>query len=495
MSGRQAKKYRMELYNYLYVHKAEIMSAIASVADDIRLPSEYKGQMGLLGGSGSPPPVLNEVAEAMDKASRSLVNVASLDFKLRKIVKSVYGDEWDAACVSTCEAALFVSSDVLFAPSFLQKGDGYRSTYIAPYERHIHHQGGYGAPFPPRYKDIAADRGATAGELSMYAKRLYNTKVVFVPLTDASYACHGIKYHPCPLLVNVDPNESVKRINDVAEIHAHELAGFTSICYDTPGYGHTDGENRFPRLAQGIGEVASQFGVPFLADNARGAPFVGVDPESIDCDVIAYSADKAFGGPTAGLMIGREEVMTQIRRATGTHGQRWGTPVSHGKAGYVAMDPGKEALSGLIAALEILRDAPERLTARVDRLHELAEEISDDVLNEEFKNGVIISKSHNCLDIEINYQNTWNGEEWGLPIFSVEDMYSGTNLIQYGIGALGIGAPLSYDANILVGPLNLSTSDDELDEDKAALGLKALFGTMNVLWDYVKRAESEQASA
>ena len=44
--------------------------------------------------------------------------------------------------------------------------------------------------------------------------------------------------------------------------------------------------------------------------------------------------DKVSGAPTAGLIIGKEEVMVPLRRDLGVHGDRWRTGVSHGKAAY-----------------------------------------------------------------------------------------------------------------------------------------------------------------
>ena len=80
---------------------------------------------------------------------------------------------------------------------------------------------------------------------------------------------------------------------------------------------------------------------------------------------MCYSMDKASSSVTAGLIIGKEDVMIDIRRALGVHGDRWGTGASHGKAAYVTIDPGKEALVGVIASLKVLRDHPERLKDRL----------------------------------------------------------------------------------------------------------------------------------
>src|SRR5205807_2442094 len=140
------------------------------------------------------------VSEAIEAGARRVINSAVLDESIRVLIKDFYGDEWDAACINTCEAGLWVSFDTLFTPPFTGRGTTYRARYVAPYERHLHHQGGYGRPFPPRYKDLFADRGTTAGELGFYGKRMADLDVVYVPLAGARYECHGLKYHPAPLL-------------------------------------------------------------------------------------------------------------------------------------------------------------------------------------------------------------------------------------------------------------------------------------------------------
>ena len=50
---------------------------------------------------------------------------------------------------------------------------------------------------------------------------------------------------------------------------------------------------------------------------------IGTDLRKINADVMLYIMDKASGAPTAGLIIGKEEVMVPLRRALGVHGDRW----------------------------------------------------------------------------------------------------------------------------------------------------------------------------
>jgi hypothetical protein len=437
----------------------------------------------MLGGSGGPPILGGSVRAAIEEGSRRLVSLSSLDDRIRVLVKEAYGDEWDGVAVSTCEGALWVVFEALAKPPMLLRGDKYQASFVTPLERHSHHQASYGAPFPPWLKDHMADRGVTSGELGLQAKRCENLSTVFVPLSEARYECHGIKYHPAFLLLNTDGAASAAKIRTVAERHVAGLAAIVSMGYDTPGYGYRDKDSTgAPVLQSALGELAAEFGIPYIVDNARGTPFLGLDPRKVDASVVVYSTDKAFGGPTGGLIIGREEYMVPVRRAVGVHGNRWGTTSSHGKAGYVMVDPGKEALLGIIAALENIRSCPDILTEPVESLLSLTETIAAEELGE-LADFLTITHSNNSLAVEINYEQTWESDS-PIPIFPIEDYYSGANLIQYGMKAAGVSPPLCYDGNIVVGPLsNMCDEEGVLNEARAEFALRTLFRGIKHLTD------------
>lgn len=452
-------KYKFEMYRYFEKNFQDLLAKAREIPKKVGMPSELQGNIGLTGAvSSCHGLLLKEISDRIESGTRKVIENSVLDEEIRKIVKSVYGDEWDAAAINTCEAALLVTFDALFSPPFQGRGTNYRARYIAPYEKHLHHQGGYGRPFPPRYKDIFADRGCTAGEYGFYGKRLENLDAIYVRLEGASYEPHGIKYHPTPLLSKVDTEKTLEKVREVARQHAPFLTGITSLSYDTPGYGYHDrDEDGTPRLQKGYAKIAHEFGVPYVGDNAWGNPFIGTDPRKVDADIMMYSMDKAAGGPTVGLIIGKEEPMVQIRRALGIHGERWGTGASHGKSAYVSLDPGKEALTGLIATLEILRDKPELITGPVDALY--------DIVVEEFaalghhRERFNIFKSYNGSAVEVNYEREWLEKGWGLPLFPIEDMYAGCNILQTGMKAMGIVPTLAYDGNIFITP-GLGTVDE-----------------------------------
>ena len=158
-------QFKFQMYRQLQANLGKIYAEAAEAAKDI-VPENIRGKFGLTGAiSGCPSPLRKDIQEASRKGAQEVVPLAKLVDELREIVKSVYGDEFDACPIATCEAGLWVAFDCLFSPPNLGRGDNYRARYIAPYEKHMHHQGGYGRPFPPKFKDYLADRGSTPGEL------------------------------------------------------------------------------------------------------------------------------------------------------------------------------------------------------------------------------------------------------------------------------------------------------------------------------------------
>lgn len=451
-------KYKFEMYKALQANIPAIYAEAKKAAEELAIPDDMKGKFGLTGGiSGCPAPLRDDIMESGEIAGKKVVPLSVMIEELRGLVKDLYGDEYDCAPCSTCEAGLWVTFDSLFTPPSLGRGDNYRTRYLVPMEKHLHHQGGYGRPFPPRYKDIFADRGCTAGELGFYGKRQNNMDALITPLVGAEYAPHGIKYHPAPLLTKVDPEATYQAMREVCLRNSNMLTGITSLGYETPGYGYgikdTDGS---PVLNKMYSKLAKEFNVPYVVDNAWGVPGIGHDIRKSGADIVIYSMDKASGAATSGLIIGKEEVMVPVRRALGLHGDRWGTTASYGKAAYVVFDPGKEAIATQIQALKVLRDNPKVYTNSVDDLYTIVtEEFAK--IHPTIKKGLLINKSYNSRAVEINYENTW-ADGMGLPIFSIEDMYSGTNIFQNGMAQMGVIPTIAYDGNIYISP-DLATTD------------------------------------
>lgn len=477
---------KFQMYKKLQANIPNIYKEAKEASAEIGIKDEWKGKFGLTGAiSGCPGELRKDVQDAMQKGANEVLPLAGLVDQIRALVKSVYGDEYDAAPVNTCEAGLWVTYDALFTPPNLGRGDNYRARYLAPYEKHMHHQGGYGRPFPPKFKDYVADRGSTPGELGFYGKRQNNTDVVIVPMEGAEYPVHGIKYWPVPLLTKVDAKATVAKMAKVAERHAGSLTGITSLGYETPGYGYAEKDaDGVSVLQKGLADLAHDFDVPYVVDNAWGLPFVGTDITKNGADVYVYSMDKATGSTTSGLIIGKEDVMVPIRRALGMHGDRWGTTASYGKAAYVTQDPGKDAIISQIAALTVLRDKPEVVTNAVDALERIVRE-EFEALGTELMEGIVISKSYNSGAIEVNYEGTWANGKQGIPIFSIEDMYAGSHLLQTGLAQMGVIPTIAYDANIYIAP-GLGTTDEngKLLEEKTRLAIRALVRLIQIVVKY-----------
>jgi hypothetical protein len=475
------------MYKHLQLNIPNIYAEARAAADELGIPKELRGAFGMTGGiSGCPAPLREDIMRSGEEAGKKVMPLAGMVDQIRELVKDLYGDEYDAAPTSTCEAGLWVAFDSLFTPPALGRGDNYRARYIAPLEKHFHHQGGYGRPFPGRYKDIIADRGCTPGELGFYGKRQNNLDTLIIPLVGAKYPVHGIKYHPVYFLTEVEPEATYEQMKKFAEKHASMLTGMTSLGYETPGYGYgTKDKDGSPLLQKLYAKLCKEYNIPYIIDNAWGVPGIGHDIRKSGADAVIYSMDKASGAATSGLIIGKEDIMVPIRRAMGYHGDRWGTTASYGKAAYVTFDPGKEALATQIQALKVLRDNPSVYTKSVDDLYDVVKEEFDKI-HPTIKKGLIISKSYNSRAVEINYEGTWKDAEMGLPVFSIEDMYSGTNIFQTGMAQMGVIPTVAYDGNIYMSP-DLATTDDKgnLLKDVTRYGVKAQVRLMEIVAKYV----------
>ncbi len=475
-------KFKYQMYAHLKAQSAAIFAEAKEAAKEVGITDAMKGKLGLTGAvSGCHGLLSRTVEEAMHDAARKVIPSAVFDEKIRDVVKEHYGDEYDAALISTCEAGLHVSYEALCMPPNLGKGDPYRARYIAPYERHFHHQGAYGRPFPPKYKEAVAERGEAAGEYGVQGKRVSNLDTVVVRMQDAAYPCHGIKYNPIHDLLHTDARKTAKAIETAAERHADTLAGFASLGYDTPGYGYAEKDrNGAPALQVSIAELAQRYDVPYIVDNAWGTPFTGTDIRKNGADVMIYSMDKASGAPTCGLIIGKEEIMVLIRRALGIHGARYGTLSSHGKAAYVGFDPGKEALAGALAAMKILKDQPDITMSALDGLYDICME-EFETLPKPLQKGWNFYKSPNCQAVELNYSDSWK-DGFGIPIFSIEDMYAGSHILQEGMKAMGLIPTIAYDANIFIsnGVGNLD-EEGRLLEGPTRIAIRAMFRLIEII--------------
>lgn len=130
---------KFEMYKSLQANTANIMADAKKAADEIGIPKDIRGKFGLTGAiSGCPSPLDKDIKDAIMKGSDEVIPLAKLVDEIRCIVKDVYGDEYDACPISTCEAGIWVSFDSLFTPAMQGRGDNYLARYIIPYEKHLH---------------------------------------------------------------------------------------------------------------------------------------------------------------------------------------------------------------------------------------------------------------------------------------------------------------------------------------------------------------------
>src|SRR5690606_18497135 len=101
---------KFQMYQYLQANTANIFAEAKKAADEIGIPQELRGKFGLTGAiSGCPSPLNKKVREAIEKGSTEVIPLSKLVDEIRSLVKDVYGDEYDAAPINTCEAGLWVT--------------------------------------------------------------------------------------------------------------------------------------------------------------------------------------------------------------------------------------------------------------------------------------------------------------------------------------------------------------------------------------------------
>lgn len=480
-------KYRFQWYQEIYNNLPKILEEAGKAAKELGL-DKLKNKIGLYPGSSSCPGSLPKyVLDAIIKANQiPVLPMREVEDELREVIKDIYGDEYDAAVTNTCEAALRVCFETLFAPPTMRKGDAYRARYIAPYEEDFEFMAAYGRPFPPKYKNLFIDRSCSAGELGVEAKCLPNLDSIFVRLVGTKYEVHGIKFNPVPLMTGTDAEKSIERIAEVAERHADTLAGFESIGYDTPGYGYGEkDESGVPKLKKLIGQLADKYDVPYLVDSASCLPVIGLSPKDIGADIMVWSMDKAARAPISGLIVGKEEIMVPVRKSLGLGGQRHGEVSSYSKALFSLCDPGRDSVVGLTAVLKTLRDDPDKIKRPIDKYHDIITEEFSALKPSRFRDKLIVTKSYTMGGTELNYERTWKNGEFGIPIFTSEDLFIKAHPIASALEEMGIYPALIYSGNIFLGP-GLGTLDEnaELNEEFARLGVRSLVRAVEIVCKY-----------
>lgn len=476
--------HRHEWYQKIYESIPQIVAEAEAYGATLRL-GELSGRIGLYSGASSVPGRLpSYVLDAIVEANRTeILPLRKVEDEVRGLIKDIFGDGYDAAVVNTCEAGLRVVIETLVAPPFMRRGEAYRARMLATYGDDIEWGMAYGRPFPPRYKNLSVDRSVSAGELGMEAKSLPNVDTVFVRFQGARYEVHGIRQNVVPFLTDIDVDRTMARMQVAAERNAAMVAGVHTVGYDTPGWGHgaRDDAGR-PALMRRLGDLARDYDVPFIVDAASCLPGVGVSPADANADVMLWSMDKAGRSPTCGLIVGTEEMMNPIRKALGLAGQRFGHVSSHGKAVFSAADPGRDTVVGLLAFLRVLRDDPGRITRPVDQYHDILVRAFGELEPAHLRDGLVFTRSHHMAGTEVNYCRTWQGEGFGIPIFTLEDLYADTNPIILATAAMGVEPATIYAGNFLLNPgLGLLDQHGDLIVERAELAARAQVKALEIV--------------
>ncbi|MDX9860220.1 MAG: hydantoinase B/oxoprolinase family protein [Rhodospirillales bacterium] len=472
-------------YQRLAANRSRFLQRVTEEAGKtVGMPSEWRGSLGLTGSNSARPSYLRaDVIAAMAEGARSPVGLTTYIERLRTLVKNHYGDHYDAIATNTCEAGIWASLEALASPPIGGRGEGYRARYIGLHEGHIEHHLSYGRPYPPKYKDIFADRTNVAGEYGVLGRRLNNLDVIIVPIAGATYSVHGIKSFVVPQLMDADAVATKAELERTVHRHGDCVSAIVSLGYDTPGYGYgekADGETSDLKVA--MGAIARQNNVPYIVDNARGIPFFGPHPDRYGADLLLFSMDKVAGAATSGLIIGREDSVVALQRILGFHSERYSGDTAYGKGAMVAFDPGREALVSQVAALEWIRDNGDQIRSAIDGLYEIVVNEMQPLMDI-YGEGIAIEKTYNGGGVEINYTRTWTADgAVGLPIFSTEDKAANMNLISSGVSALGILPPSADEGNITI-TLGRGMLDEEggLLPERARIAVRGLAEVLRIL--------------
>jgi L-seryl-tRNA(Ser) seleniumtransferase len=132
------------------------------------------------------------------------------------------------------------------------------------------------------------------------------------------------------------------------------------------------GFSELPALAE-LAEIARRHGLPLVDDLGSGALApVGDEPTPAEslragADLVCFSGDKLLGGPQAGIVVGRADLVEQLRRYPLQRALRADKLTLAALEGTLALALAPET-RGRIPVLRMLQEPVERVRARAERL-------------------------------------------------------------------------------------------------------------------------------
>lgn len=406
--------------------------------------------------------------------------------RLREVVKDVYGDSYDCCPVSSPTLATRLACQAAFSPAIFtsaasaQASAGHRAQAPGPRLRClVPRQKGFGlpagfGPFPPKYKHIVELSERAQSGAGPEAPTRWGTDAAIVPLVGATYPVHGVSSTPVSMLASAKHDASLEAIAAAAEVNAPFLCGVFSLGPATPGCGFGPRDDRdVHALPAGLRELAAEFDVPCVIDDAYGMPFAERTPDGPGTSLEVYG-HPGMGG--LGLIVGTEDLVTPLVKELSLPAVGNG-PADDLRAGAAPANP--LSLAALLDLLTDLRDDPDRYARAVDRLYDIVTSGLGG-LDSNFKQDVRIHKEYGALAVEVNYEDTWH-EGRGIPVFTVEDSKAGTNLLEAGISAMGISCASVLEASIIVHLPTPGPARFELDSERIGLEMRGLAKLMEIL--------------
>jgi L-seryl-tRNA(Ser) seleniumtransferase len=136
------------------------------------------------------------------------------------------------------------------------------------------------------------------------------------------------------------------------------------------------GFTELPKLAE-LSDVAKRHGLPLVDDLGSGA-FVDLGDEptaqqslAAGADLVAFSGDKLLGGPQAGILVGRREIVERLRRHPLQRALRADKLTLAALEGTLVLYLDPERARREIPVLRMLDEPPGTTRARAERLASL----------------------------------------------------------------------------------------------------------------------------